>query len=392
MIRRSPTQGCLGQISRLVRADFFFLRVPSRFGRICAGFGTRHFSPAEQLPRPNLAAELTASLRVPPRFPQVIKNVSTLFYDQPHLLHGRDGLEFFVPKNTAPPQPSQWFSWTPQTHNRFGRTSFRVAVRMLLLCEKRSRSQPPDLTKKKVRVEREGSEDSDSEYSSSEEESSDEEEVPKEPGQVAEEKIPPVWDGVTERVLGEFEKLTLEIKPMTDDECWEDSVAQKEENRQNAEAAGRGKRAKPDTDSPPDSPPPPGGAAPRSRKSARIIAKVNRGATYTSYRHLMSGRGTGIQGHGKGKRMSLTGGRGGLTGGVQALSTVSPDLPPMKDVELKLTRNPKEMSLMAADRAGLHQLPAVCMERIIFFLAQAEGKEELHAQREVLMKSLGKAR
>lgn len=322
----------------------------------------------------------------------MIKNVSTLFYDQPHLLHGRDGLEFFVPKNTAPPQPSQWFSWTPQTHNRFGRTSFRVAVRMLLLCEKRSRSQPPDLTKKKVRVEREGSEDSDSEYSSSEEESSDEEEVPKEPGQVAEEKIPPVWDGVTERVLGEFEKLTLEIKPMTDDECWEDSVAQKEENRQNAEAAGRGKRAKPDTDSPPDSPPPPGGAAPRSRKSARIIAKVNRGATYTSYRHLMSGRGTGIQGHGKGKRMSLTGGRGGLTGGVQALSTVSPDLPPMKDVELKLTRNPKEMSLMAADRAGLHQLPAVCMERIIFFLAQAEGKEELHAQREVLMKSLGKAR
>ena len=138
---------------------------------------------------------------------------------------------------------------------------------MLLLCEKRSRNQPPDLTKKKVRVERDGGEDSDSEYSSSEEESSDEEDVPKEPGQVAEEKIPPVWDGVTERVLGEFEKLTLEIKPMTDEECWEDSVAQQEENRQNAEAAGRGKRAKPETDSP-QTRPPPGGAAPRSRKSA----------------------------------------------------------------------------------------------------------------------------
>ena len=65
-----------------------------------------------------------------------------------------------------------------------------------------------------------------------------------------------MWDGVTERTLGEFEKLTLEIKPMTDEECWEDSVAQQEENRQNAEAAGRGKRAKPETDSPPDSPPP----------------------------------------------------------------------------------------------------------------------------------------
>ena len=58
----------------------------------------------------------------------MIKNVATLFYDQPDLLHGKDGLEFFVPKTCKPPQPSQWFQWTVKTHNRFGRVSFRVAV------------------------------------------------------------------------------------------------------------------------------------------------------------------------------------------------------------------------------------------------------------------------
>ena len=127
-----------------------FSRTPSPIwpnlgtGRIRSALGWHFSRPSEQLPvRLSSTAERTPSLRVPPRFPQVIKNVSTLFYDQPDLLHGRDGLEFFVPKNTSPPQPSQWFSWTPQTHNRFGRTSFRVAVRMLLLCEKRSRNQPP---------------------------------------------------------------------------------------------------------------------------------------------------------------------------------------------------------------------------------------------------------
>ena len=82
----------------------------------------------------------------------------------------------------------------------------------------------------------------------------------------------------------------------------------------------------------------------------------------------------------------------GLTGGVQALSTVAPELPPKEDVRLELKRNPKEMSLMAADRAGLHQLPPECMERIVYFLAKAEGREELKAQREALMKSLGKAK
>jgi len=101
---------------------------------------------------------------------------------------------------------------------------------------------------------------------------------------VDERKIPPVWDQVTPRDLSEFERLTLEIKPMTDDQCWEDALSQKEENRANAEAAGRGKRrGAPDgaggaDASPPESPPPPNGVAPRSRKSARIIAKVNRGA------------------------------------------------------------------------------------------------------------------
>ena len=326
---------------------------------------------------------------------QVIKNVSTLFFDQPELLHGKDGLEFFVPKNCSPPKPSQWFEWSVQTHNRFGRTSFRVAVRMLLLCEKRSRNQPPDLTKKKVRLDNgDGSGDS-SDYSSSEEESSDEddEDAPKDPGHVDPEKLPPIWDHRTERVFSEFEKMTLQIKPMTDDQCWEDSLAQKEENDRNADAVARGKRSKPDSDSPPDSPPPPSGAPQRSRKSARIIAKVNRGATYQSYKHLSSGRGMGMgrggDGGVRGKpgRMSLT---KGLTRGVAELSTISPDLAPLEGVELKLVRDPKEMSLI--QRPGLHQLPPKCMERIIFFLAQAEGKEELKAQREALMKSLGKHR
>ena len=50
VIRRSPTQGSLGQISRLVRAGFFFLRVPFPIRTNLAGFGTRHFSPARAAP------------------------------------------------------------------------------------------------------------------------------------------------------------------------------------------------------------------------------------------------------------------------------------------------------------------------------------------------------
>ena len=344
-----------------------------------------------------------------PTHKKVIKNVSTLFYDQPELLRGKDGLEFFVPKNANPPKPSIWFEWSPKAHGRYGRTSFRVAVRMLLLCEKRSRTQPPDLTKKKVRVERldggkpgDGS-DSESDYSDSDSESDSEsgqkkKDGPRDPeeGVVDPHKKPPIWDQVTARTFSEFEKMTLEIKPMTHDECWEDALTQQEENKANAEISGRGKRAKPESDSPPESPPPPNGTAPRSRKSARIIAKVNRGATYTSYKHLMSGRGTRDtkEARGRGKRMSLTGnGRGGtLTGGVAAMSTLNPDVKLDEDAKITFERNPKEMSLLAADRPGLHQLPPSAMERILFFIAQVEGKEELRAQREALMKSLGKAK
>jgi len=341
----------------------------------------------------------------PSPFPaQVIKNVATLFYDQPDLLHGKDGLEFFVPKTCKPPQPSQWFQWTVKTHNRFGRVSFRVAVRMLLLCEKRSRSQPPDLTKRKVRLvgaKGAGAEFSDSEFSDTDTDSDSDSDdgKPKDPGHVDPEALPPVWDGVTALMMSEFEKMTLEIKPMSDDQCWEDAKAQKEENARNEEALGRGKRSKPDqttTTSPPESPPPPDGA-PRSRKSARIIAKVNRGAMYTSYRHLSSGRHMNSGGkhhhhhHGKSRKSLIAGMKqSGVHHSVAALSTVNPTLPPMEDAELKLERNPKEMSLI--DRSGLHKLPPNCMERIIFFLAQAEGREELTAQREALMKSLGKNR
>ena len=331
----------------------------------------------------------------------MIKNVATLFYDQPDLLHGKDGLEFFVPKTCKAPQPSQWFQWSVKTHNRFGRVSFRVAVRMLLLCEKRSRSQPPDLTKRKVRglIGAKGA-GSDSEFSDSDSDSDTDSEEGKEkdPGHVDPEALPPVWDGVTALVQSEFEKMTLEITPMDDDACWEDAKAQKEENARNEEALGRGKRAKPGdvaTTSPPESPPPPDGA-PRSRKSARIISKVNRGAMVTSYRHLSSGRhmnsgGKHHHGHGKSRKSLIAGMKqSGVHHSVAALSTVNPDLAPMKDAELKLVRNPKEMSLI--DRSGLHKLPENCMEQIIFFLAQAEGKDELTAQREALMKSLGKNR
>ena len=82
-------------------------------------------------------------------------------------MRGKDGLEFFVPKNATPPRPSIWFEWSPQAHARYGRTSFRVATRMLLLCEKRSRVQPPDLSKKRVRIERPEGADDDGDDSSS---------------------------------------------------------------------------------------------------------------------------------------------------------------------------------------------------------------------------------
>jgi hypothetical protein len=116
----------------------------------------------------------------------------------------------------------------------------------------------------------------------------------------------------------------------------------------------------------------------------------------TSYRHLSSGRhmnsgGKHHHGHGKSRKSLIAGMKqSGVHHSVAALSTVNPDLAPMKDAELKLVRNTKEMSLI--DRSGLHKLPENCMERIIFFLAQAEGKDELTAQREALMKSLGKNR
>ena len=125
---------------------------------------------------------------------------------------------------------------------------------------------------------------------------------------------------------------------MTDEECWEDGVAQREEQRQNAEARV-GANAPGGDGLAPDSPPA-GRGAPRSRKSARIIAKVNAGRR-TELQTSDERTRDRDQGHGK-ETLSLTGGRGGLTGGVQALSTVSPDLPPMKDAELKLTRNPRE--------------------------------------------------
>ena len=185
----------------------------------------------------------------------MIKNVSTLFYDQPELLHGTDGLEFFVPKKLRPPQNRPYGSSGRRgAHARYGRVSFRVAVRMLLLCEKRSRSQPPDLTRRKVRCLGDSDDGSSSEYSSSESESEYEDEngnmvkKEKEPGTVDEDKMPPIWDQVTERVLGEFEKMTLKIEPMTDDQCWEDATAQKEENERVADAlrAGETRQAGPD--------------------------------------------------------------------------------------------------------------------------------------------------
>ena len=90
---------------------------------------------------------------------------------------------------------------------------------------------------------------------------------------------------------------------------------------------------------------------------------------YTSYRHPSSGRHMNWgkhhhHHHGKSRKSLIAGMKqSGVHHSVAALSTVNPTLPPMEDAELKLARNPKEMSLI--DRSGLHKLPPNCMERII---------------------------
>ena len=75
---------------------------------------------------------------------EVVQKCAILFYDQSEVLEGEDGLATFVPKTCHPPKRSSWFDWSPAVHHRFGSDNFRLFVRTLLLCEYKSRMNPPE--------------------------------------------------------------------------------------------------------------------------------------------------------------------------------------------------------------------------------------------------------
>ena len=62
---------------------------------------------------------------------EVVQKCAILFYDQPEVLEGEDGLATFVPKTCHPPKRSSWFDWSPAVHHRFGSDNFRLFVRTL---------------------------------------------------------------------------------------------------------------------------------------------------------------------------------------------------------------------------------------------------------------------
>ena len=99
-----------------------------------------------------------------------MQKCAILFYDQPEVLEGEDGLATFVPKTCHPPKRSSWFDWSPAVHHRFGSDNFRLFVRTLLLCEYKSRMNPPEPKMRRWRLTDGDSSESDSDdYSSSEE-------------------------------------------------------------------------------------------------------------------------------------------------------------------------------------------------------------------------------
>lgn len=308
---------------------------------------------------------------------EVVHKFSLLFYDKPYLLEGKDGLENFVPKTCNPPKRSTWFEWKPSEHHRFSSETFRLFVRTLLMCEYRSRFNPPEAKTRRWRL-TDGDDSSDSDDDSSESDSETESStvIEKEPGTLRPDQIPPRWIGPShERVLSAFEKLSLESKPMDEEYCWADTKIRRESKMIKEDAESRGKRGRAEdrdyTSTPRESPSPPPSFNKR-RASARITAKVNRGIIYNRYRSLHSPGGT------VGLRMRMT----------RSMSTVDEDVPPKPGRKLVLNRDVSKMSPLCAERIGLHSLPANCIEKIIAHFAVQEGTAELNVIREALMKSL----
>ena len=309
---------------------------------------------------------------------EVVHKFSLLFYDRPYLLEGKDGLESFVPKTCKPPKRSTWFDWKPSVHHRFSSESFRLFVRTLLMCEYKSRFNPPEPKMRRWRLSDEGdSSDSDSDDSSeSDSETESSTVVEKESGTLRADQIPDCWTGAkADRVLSAFEKMSLELKPKDEEYCWADTKIKRESKVVKEEVESRGKRGRGEerdyTNTPRESPSPPPSFNKR-RASARITAKVNRGIIYNRYRSLQSPDGA------HGGRMRMT----------RSMSTVDDELPPKQGKVLVLIRDATKMSPLCSERIGLHSLPANCIEKIIAHFAVQEGNAELNVIRETLMKSL----
>jgi hypothetical protein len=312
---------------------------------------------------------------------EVVQKCSILFFDKPYLLEGEEGLAMFVPKTCKTPERSSWFSWTPAVHHRFSSESFRLFVRTLLLCEMKSRMNPPEAKMRRWRLTDGDDSESDSDdYTSSDESESESSTAPvKEPGTLRDDQIPDYWRGEKHaRVLSAFEQLTLELKPKDEEYCWADTKAAREAKESKDDVESRGKRGRAEerdfSAAPRESPSPPPSFNKR-RASARIVAKVNRGIVYNRYKTLASP--LGLLGRG---RMRMT----------RSMSTVDNDLPPKLERKLVLTRDEHKLSPLCSERTGLHSLPANVIELIIAHYAVQEGNAELNLIRESLVKSLAK--
>ena len=309
---------------------------------------------------------------------EVVQKCAILFYDNPHLLEGENGLATFVPKTCKPPTRSSWFEWSPAVHHRFSSESFRLFVRTLLLCEYKSRLTPPEPKMRRWRLTDGDSSESDSDdYTSSDESESESSTViEKESGTLRPDQIPDRWVGkIHDRTLSAFERLTLELKPKDEEYCWADTKAAREAKESKDAIELRGKRGRGEerdfTTTPRDSPSPPPSFNKR-RASARIVAKVNRGIVYNRYRSLASPDG-------------LSRGRMRMT---RSMSTVDDTLPAKPDRKFLINRDEGKMSPLCAERIGLHSLPAVALEKIIACYSAQEGVAELNQIRESLIKSL----
>ena len=325
---------------------------------------------------------------------EVVKNIGALFFDHPELFTGPNSLEFFISKNTTKPKKCQWFDWAPSKHFAYQSPAFRLIVQTFLLCEMRHRRKPPDL--RQIRLDGHQMDSSDEDYDSDEEESSDTEEdekKEKESGTLRDDQIPERWDEKSgPRILSRFEKLTLEQKPQDEEYCWLDTKAVREKKAKEAEMRKENKRGReaerlsreaglPEDSDRELSPPPP---EEKTRKSKRIVEKIQKGIIYDKYKHLHSP----IMSPGRRRnngRMSLLGGGGGIHG-----CSVPNDIVPKKNVKLHLSRDLETQTKEQKERPGLHSLPLSCVELILKHYAKIEGTEELTAIRNKLIKNLEK--